>query len=67
MRTFGIGVLVLALVMALASTVVVGLAHRYEWASAACSIGGVFCDRPLLLFVPVLATLAWGMMLRLDE
>ena len=54
MRTLGIGVLALGLMMAFASAV-------FIWSGRTCSIGTGFCHHPLLLFVPVLATLAWGL------
>ena len=60
MRTLGIGVLALGLIMAFASAV-------FIWSGRTCSIGTGFCHHPLLLFVPVLATLAWGLMLKLNE
>jgi len=60
MRTLAIGVLALGLIMAFASAV-------FIWSGRTCSIGTGFCHHPLLLFVPVLATLAWGLMLRLNE
>ena len=60
MRTLGIGVLALGLMMASASAV-------FIWSGRTCSIGTGFCHHPLLLFVPVLATLAWGLMLKLNE
>jgi hypothetical protein len=60
MRTLGIGVLALGLMMAFASAV-------FIWSDRTCSIGTGFCHHPLLLFVPVLATLAWGLLLKLNE
>jgi hypothetical protein len=60
MRALGIGALALGLMMALASAV-------FIWSGWTRSIGTVFCQHPLLLFVPVLATLAWGLMLKLNE
>jgi hypothetical protein len=60
MRTLGIGALALGLMMALASAV-------FIWSGGTCSIGTGLCHHPLLLLVPVLATLAWGLMLKLNE
>jgi hypothetical protein len=60
MRILGIGVLALGLMMAMASAV-------FIWSGRTCSIGTGFCHHPLLLFVPVLATLAWGLMLKLND
>jgi hypothetical protein len=67
MRRFGMSVLALGLAMALASVAFVGLASHHGWSGATCLIGGGLCDRPLLLLVPVLATLAWGLMLELND
>ena len=67
MRTLGIGALAAALVMALASTAFVALAHSNGWSGAACFVGGGLCDRPSLLLIPVLATAASGLMLLRDE
>jgi hypothetical protein len=65
----GIGRCVFAfgLAMALASVAFVALASQHGWSGGPCEIAGGFCERPLLLLVPVLTTLAWGLMLALDD
>jgi hypothetical protein len=68
MRTLGFWALCAGSAMALASGLFV-LAIRHAdsaWVTQACPLGGELCQRPSLLLIPILATLAWGMMLRIS-
>jgi hypothetical protein len=67
MRTVGNYVLALGLVMALAAAGFVILASLPGSSAATCQIGGAFCERPFLLFVPVLTTVALGLLLKLSD
>ena len=67
MSTLGSYVLALALAMALAALVFIALASHPGWSARACQIGGAFCERSFLIFVPILVTFAWGFMLKLDK
>jgi hypothetical protein len=67
MSSLGSYVLAFAVVMALAAVGFVALASHPGWSAATCQIGGTFCERRFLVLVPVLATLAWGFMLKLDR
>ena len=68
MRTLGFWALCAGSAMALASGLFV-LAIRHSdsaWVTQACPLGGELCQRPSLLLIPILATLAWGLMLRIS-
>ena len=68
MRNLGVWALCAGLAMALASAVLVAaIRHSHVWVTQVCTIGGDFCQRPSLLLIPILATLAWGLMLRIGD
>jgi len=50
--------------MALASALFVAVTHG-TWAARVCTVGANLCQRPALLLIPILATLAWGLILRM--
>jgi hypothetical protein len=62
MRTLGIVAIAGALVLAVASLSFVGLSYTEGWSGPTCYVAGGLCERPLLLLVPIVATLAWGFM-----
>jgi hypothetical protein len=66
MKALGNCALAVGFTMAAASGTFFGLSQS-SWSATACEIGGSFCDRPSLLLVPILATLAWGFMLKRQE
>jgi hypothetical protein len=62
MRTLGIVAIAVALALALASLSFIGLAYTEGWSGPACNLAGGLCERPSLLLIPIVATLAWGFM-----
>jgi hypothetical protein len=68
MRTLGISAIVIAAALATLSIIFVGLAHDNGWSGGpACSMAASLCRQPSLLAIPVLATMAWGLMLMTDK
>ena len=64
MRTLGISALVLAVGLGALSIVFVGLAYDNGWSGGStCTVAESLCRRPSLMAIPVLATMAWGLML----
>ena len=63
MRTLGISALVLAVSLGALSIIFVGLAYDNGWSGGAtCSMAESLCRRPSLMAIPVVATMAWGLM-----
>ncbi len=47
---------------------VVAIRHSDStWVTQVCPRGGELCQRPSLLLIPILATLAWGLMVRISS
>ena len=68
MRTLGISAIVMAVALATLSIIFIGLAHNNGWSGGpACSMAESLCRRPSLMAIPVLATVAWGLMLVTDK
>jgi len=68
MRTLGISAIVMAVALATVSIIFIGLAYDNGWSGgAACSMAESLCHRPSLMAIPVLATMAWGLMLIMDR
>lgn len=68
MRTLGISAIVVAVALAALSMIFVGLAHDTGWSGgSACSMAESLCRRPSLMAIPILATMAWGLMLATDN
>ena len=68
MRTLGISAIVMAATLATISIIFIGLAHDNGWSGgAACSMAESLCQRPSLMAIPVLASVAWGLMLISDK
>jgi hypothetical protein len=68
MRTLGISAIVTAAALAALSIIFIGLAQDNGWSGGpACSIAESLCRRPSLMAIPVLATMAWGLMLMTDK
>ncbi len=68
MRTLGISAIVMAVTLATLSIIFIGLAHNNGWSGGpACSMAESLCRRPSLMAIPVLATVAWGLMLVTDK
>lgn len=67
MRTLGISAIVMAVALATVSIIFIGLAYDNGWSGAACSMAESLCHRPSLMAIPVLATIAWGLMLITDR
>jgi hypothetical protein len=66
MRTLGISAIVLAAGLAALSIIFVGLAYNNGWSDGpACAMADSLCRRPSLMAIPVIATMAWGLMLML--
>jgi hypothetical protein len=64
MRILGISALVLAVGLGALSIVFVGLAYDNGWSGGStCTVAESLCRRPSLMAIPVLATMAWGLML----
>jgi hypothetical protein len=57
-----------ALALATLSIIFIGLAHGNGWSGGpACSMAESLCRQPSLMAIPVLATVAWGLMLMTDR
>ena len=68
MRTLGISAIVMAVALATLSVIFIRLAHDNGWSGGpACSIAESLCRRPSLMAIPVLATMAWGLMLMTEK
>ncbi|MDE5458972.1 hypothetical protein GWE18_40980 [Bradyrhizobium sp. CSA112] len=69
MRTLGISAIVMAVGLAALSIIFIQMAHGDGWSSAgsACSMAESLCRRPSLMAIPVLATMAWGLLLLTDR
>jgi hypothetical protein len=67
MRTLGISAIVMAVALATISIIFVGLASDNEWSGGACSMAESLCRQPSLMAIPVLATMAWGLMLMTEK
>ena len=68
MRTLGISAIVIAVGLATLSIIFIGLAHGNGWSGGpACSMAESLCRQPSLIAIPVLATVAWGLMLMTDK
>ena len=68
MRTLGISAIVMAAALTARSIVFMGLAYGNGWSGGpACSIAESLCRRPSLMAIPVLATVAWGLMLMTEK
>jgi hypothetical protein len=67
MRTLGISAIVMAAALATISIIFIGLAHDNGWSGPACSMAESLCRRPSLMAIPVLATMAWGLMLMTEK
>jgi len=68
MRTLGISAIVMAVALATISIIFIGLAHDNGWSGGpACSMAEGLCRRPSLMAIPVLATMAWGLMLMTEK
>jgi hypothetical protein len=68
MRTLGISAIVLAAGLATLSIIFIGLAYNNEWSDGpACSVAESLCRRPSLMAIPILAAMAWGLMLVTDK
>jgi len=68
MRTLGVSAILMAAVLATLSIIFVGLAHDNGWSGGpACSMAESLCRRPSLMAIPILATMAWGLMLMTDR
>jgi hypothetical protein len=69
MRILGIWALCAGSVMALASLLFVAVIHHSDGtlAKQVCTVGSGLCQRPSLLLIPILATLAWGLILRMGD
>jgi hypothetical protein len=66
--TLGISAIVMAVAVATLSIIFVGLAYENVWSGGpACSMAESLCRRPSLMAIPVLATIAWGLMLMTDK
>jgi hypothetical protein len=64
MRTLGISAIVMAVALATISVIFIGLAHDN---GPACSMAESLCRQPSLMAIPVLATMAWGLMLMTEK
>lgn len=68
MRTLGISAIVMAVALATLSIIFIGLAYDTGWSGgAACSMAESLCRRPSLMAIPVLATMAWGLLLMTER
>ena len=68
MHTLGLSAIVMAVALATLSIIFVGLAYGNGWSGGpACSMAESLCHRPSLMAIPVLATMAWGLMLMTDR
>jgi hypothetical protein len=68
MRTLGISAIAVAAGLATLSIIFIGLAHDNDWSGGpACSMAESLCRRPSLMAIPILATMAWGLMLITDK
>ena len=68
MRTLGISAIVMAVALATVSVIFIGLAHGNGWSDGSvCSIAESLCRRPSLMAIPILASMAWGLMLMTDK
>ena len=68
MRTLGISAIVMAATLATISIIFIGLAHHNRWSGGpACSMAESLCRRPSLIAIPILASIAWGLMLMTDK
>jgi hypothetical protein len=68
MRTLGISAIVIGVALATLSIVFIGLAQETGWSGGpACSMAESLCRQPSLMAIPVMATVAWGLMLMTDK
>jgi len=68
MRTLGISAIVMAVALATVAIIFVGLAHDNGWSDGSvCSVAESLCRRPSLMIIPILASMAWGLMLMADK
>jgi hypothetical protein len=68
MRTLGFSAILMAVALATLSIIFIGLAHDNGWSGGpACSMAESLCQRPSLMAIPVLASIAWGLMLMAEE
>ena len=68
MRTLGISAIVMAVALATVSIIFLGLAHDSGWSDGSvCSMAESLCRRPSLMAIPILASMAWGLMLMTDK
>ena len=68
MRTLGISAIVMAVALATLSIIFVGLAQDTGWSGGStCSMAESLCRRPSLMAIPILASMAWGLMLMTDK
>jgi Zn-dependent protease len=68
MRTLGISAIVIAVGLAALSIIFIQMAHGDGWSGgSACSMAESLCRRPSLMAIPVLATMAWGLLLLTDR
>jgi hypothetical protein len=65
MRNLAIAVLGAAFLLAIFSTILIAGTYHTDsaWAHQACTLGGGFCEHPLLLLIPTGVTLVWGFFL----
>jgi Spy/CpxP family protein refolding chaperone len=66
MRNLTTAVLGAALLLAIFSAIFMASTYHTDsaWAHQACTLGGAFCQRPLLLLIPTGVTLVWGFLLK---
>jgi hypothetical protein len=58
----------MAATLATISIIFIGLAHDSGWSGGpACSMAENLCHRPSLVAIPILASMAWGLMLMTDK
>jgi hypothetical protein len=68
MRTLGISAIVMAVALATISIIFIGLAQDNGWSGGpACSMAASLCRQPSLMAIPILATVAWGLMLMTEK
>ncbi len=68
MRMLGVSAIVIAVGLALLSVIFIELAQGDGWSGGtACSMAESLCRRPSLMAIPILATVAWGLMLLTDR
>ena len=68
MRTLGFSAILMAVALATLSIIFIGLAYDNGWSGGpACSMAESLCQRPSLMAIPILASIAWGLLLIAEE